>query len=251
MVLGRACRGVVASTIAVLVLAGCSEAPGTVVSLAVPDGTSEEDRERIDRAVEFRAQQVEADASVSERDGHLDVSLPGDPLPEEHLRLLGARGRVELGVVAATSALASADDCRPGEMRVCVGELELRLNAIAGLGRADQAVVDTSGASTLLVRYSSEASATTIAALTGDAACLRDAGAGPGMVVLLLDSRPITVATMGEDVVCDVGLSDAQFQVYAPTVGGELIPADLLSAILRSPMPTSLDVTSIQRPDTA
>jgi hypothetical protein len=248
---GRTCRGLVVAAIAALVLAGCSGAPATVVSLAVPDGTSEEDRDRIDDAVEFRAQQLEADASVRERDGNLEVSLPGDGFPEADLRLLGARGRVEIGVVATTSTHASADDCLPGDMRVCVGELELRLNAIAPLGRADQAVVDTSGVATLLVGYSSQASATTIATLTGDAACHRDAGNGPGMVVLLLDSRPITVATMGEDVVCDVGLSDARFQVYAPTVGGELIPATLLSAILRSPMPVSLDVTSIQRPDDA
>jgi hypothetical protein len=249
VVLGRACRGVVVSAIAAMLLAGCSGAPATIVSLAVPDGTSEEDRQRIDEVIEFRARQVDADSRVEDRDGHLEVSLPSDPLPDAHLRLLAAMGRVEIGMVGSTGTHASAEDCQPGEMRVCVGELELRLNAVAPLGRADQVVPDTSGVSTLLVGYSSQASATTIATLTGEAACHRDAGRGPGMVVLLLDGRPITVATMGEDVVCDVGLSDAQFQVYAPTVGGELVSADLLSAILRSPMPVSLDVTSIQRPD--
>jgi len=238
-----------ALAVTTLLLTACSSGPATVLTLEIPDATSEEDRERIDRAVEFRATQVESSAQVRDRDGHLEVSLPGDPLAEAHLGLIGSAGRVEIGQVSTTRTHGSAADCVPGDLRVCVGELELQLSALARLGSADQVVADTSGAATLLVGYSSEASATAISTLTGDAACQRDGGRGPGMIVLLLDNRPITVATMGEDVVCGVGLTEAQFQVYAPTVGGSPISATLLSAILRSPMPVSLEVTSIQRPD--
>lgn len=251
MRLAPARRVVAGIAMAGLLLTACSADPATVVTLEVPDGTSPEDRQRIDEVVQFRATQVNADARVQDRGGHLEVSLHGVQVADAHLRLLGSRGRVEIGVVARSTRHASPEDCRPGELRACLGEQELLLRAVAPLGRADQVAADPSGASTLLVGYSSQASATTIATLTGQAACQRDAGTGPGMVVLLLDGRPITVATMGEDVVCDVGLSDAQFQVYAPVVGDLPIPADLLSAILRSPMPTSLDVTSIQRPDRA